>query len=165
MTAITGNLTIRPFQAADQDETRRLVLIGLGEHFGFIDEKMNPDLDDIQRYYVDLGHLFVLAEIAGQLVGTGALIEEDPWTGRLVRMSVDAEFRGRGIGKQLVHYLAGIARQRGYTRLLTETNDDWMDAIGLYHACGFETEGFRDGDIHLALDLIAAISAHAPEGL
>jgi ribosomal protein S18 acetylase RimI-like enzyme len=156
VSATTSNLTIRPFQAADQETARRLVLTGLGEHFGFIDETMNPDLDDIQAHYVDPGHCFVLAEIDGERVGTGALIEEDPQIGRLVRMSVDADYRGRGIGKQLVRYLTNVAKQRGYTRLVTETNDDWVDAIGLYRACGFETEGFRDGDIHLALDLATA---------
>jgi GNAT superfamily N-acetyltransferase len=149
----TDNLTIRPFQATDQNATRQLVLAGLGEHFGYIDETMNPDLDDIQGHYVDLGHQFVLAEINGHLIGTGALIEEDAQTGRLVRMSVDANYRGRGIGKTLVRYLVEKAKERGYTRVLTETNDDWYDAIGLYRACGFETEGFRDGDIHLTLDL------------
>jgi putative acetyltransferase len=153
MTTRAQDLTIRPFQAADQAAARRLVLTGLGEHFGFIDETANPDLDDIQMHYVDPGHQFVLAEIDGQIIGTGALIEEEPRTGRLVRMSVDANYRGRGIGKTLVRYLIDVARERGYTRLLTETNDDWYDAIGLYRACGFETEGFRDGDIHLWLDL------------
>jgi GNAT superfamily N-acetyltransferase len=153
MTSSIQEFAIRPFQAADQEMARRLVLAGLGEHFGFIDETMNPDLDDIQAHYVDPGHHFVLAEVDGQIIGTGALIEEGPQTGRLVRMSVDANYRGRGIGKQMVRYLTDVARERGYTRLLTETNDDWYDAIGLYRACGFETEGFRDGDIHLSLDL------------
>jgi ribosomal protein S18 acetylase RimI-like enzyme len=152
---ITDNLTIRPFEPVDQDQTRQLILQGLGEHFGSIDETMNPDLDDIQAHYVDPGHHFVLAEVDGQIIGTGALIAEGPQTGRLVRMSVDAKFRGRGIGKALVRHLIGVARERSYTRLLTETNDDWYDAIGLYRACGFATEGFRDGDVHLVLDLTA----------
>src|SRR5919106_927529 len=125
LTTSIQNLTVRPFQAADQETARRLVLTGLEEHFGFIDETMNPDLDDIQTHYVDPGHHFVLAEIDGQIIGTGALIEEGPNTGRLVRMSVDANYRGRGIGKRMVMYLADVARERGYTRLLTETNDDW----------------------------------------
>jgi GNAT superfamily N-acetyltransferase len=155
MTFSVQNLTIRPFRAADQEAARWLVLAGLKDHFGFIDETMNPDLDDIQAHYVDPGHHFVLAEIDGQIIGTGALIEEGPRTGRLVRMSVDASYRGRGIGKRVVMYLADVARERDYTRLVTETNDDWYDAIGLYRACGFETAGFRDGDIHLWLDLTA----------
>jgi ribosomal protein S18 acetylase RimI-like enzyme len=156
MTINIQELTIRPFQPADQEMARRLILAGLGEHFGFVDETMNPDLDDIHAHYVDPGHHFLLAEIDGQIIGTGALIEEAPQTGRLVRMSVDPNYRGRGIGKALVRYLMDVARERGYTRLLTETNDDWYDAIGLYRSCGFETEGFRDGDIHLALDLTAS---------
>jgi GNAT superfamily N-acetyltransferase len=155
MTINIQELTIRPFQPADQEMARRLILAGLGEHFGFVDETMNPDLDDIHAHYVDPGHHFLLAEIDGQIIGTGALIEEAAHTGRLVRMSVDPNYRGRGIGKALVRYLMDVARERGYTRLLTETNDDWYDAIGLYRSCGFETEGFRDGDIHLSLDLTA----------
>ena len=74
---------------------RSLILAGLGEHFGFVDESMNPDLDDIQTVYVDVGACFVIAEIAGDLAGTGALIEEEPGIGRLVRMSVSPVYRGK----------------------------------------------------------------------
>lgn len=151
---MTDGITIRPFAPADQVATRRLVLNGLGDHFGQIDETMNPDLDDIETHYLLPGHRFVLAERAGTIVGAGALIEESQDTGRLVRMSVDRNSRGQGIGRSLVNHLVAEARTRGYRRVVIETNDDWWDAIGLYRACGFTEFDRHSGDVHMALELV-----------
>lgn len=41
-------IKVRPFETRDQVAARKLILSGLGEHFGFIDERLNPDLDDIE---------------------------------------------------------------------------------------------------------------------
>ncbi|HKG25851.1 MAG TPA: GNAT family N-acetyltransferase [Thermomicrobiales bacterium] len=150
---MSDGITIRPFAPADQTATRRLVLNGLGDHFGHIDETLNPDLDDIETHYLIPGHRFVLAERAGTIVGAGALIEESPDTGRLVRMSVARHHRGQGIGRALVTHLVAEARLRGYRRVLIETNDDWWDAIGLYRACGFVEFDRHSGDVHMALAL------------
>jgi ribosomal protein S18 acetylase RimI-like enzyme len=147
------DLRFRSFAPADQAAVRTLVLNGLGDHFGTIDETLNPDLDDIAGHYLAAGHRVLVAEKDGAIVGSGILIEEDAATGRLVRMSVDKRQRGQGIGKQLVQHLIASARARGYTRLLIETNDDWWDAIGLYRACGFTEFDRRDGEIHMSLDL------------
>jgi ribosomal protein S18 acetylase RimI-like enzyme len=146
-------VTIRDFRPEDQPVVRALVLGGLGDHFGTIDETKNPDLDDIPTAYVAKGSKVIVAELGAEIVGAGTLIEEHPGIGRLVRMSVAKGQRGRGIGRNLVSYLLEEARRRGYRRVLVETTDDWQDAIGLYRACGFQTEGFRDGDIHMYLDL------------
>lgn len=148
-----GEIDIRPFVSADQPAVRALVLAGLGDHFGVIDEGRNPDLDDIAASYLDRGDLFLVAEIDGALAGTGALIAEGPGVGRLVRMSVAADCRRRGVGRALVAALVGAAKARGQTRLVLETNDDWADAIGLYFASGFAETHRANGDVHFARDL------------
>jgi hypothetical protein len=66
--------TLRSFVPADQDAAYSLILEGLGGHFGFIDTSLNPDLDDIQSAYLDTGACFVVADVGGDLAGTGALI-------------------------------------------------------------------------------------------
>ncbi len=38
---MTSPLTIRPFAPGDQEAARRLILEGLVEHFGFVDEALN----------------------------------------------------------------------------------------------------------------------------
>ncbi len=110
-------VTIRAFRPDDQEAARILILAGLGEHFGFIDESMNPDLDDIQRSYKANGAVFVVAEARGGIVGTGALIEKAPETGRLVRMSVSPHHRGKGIGRALVGRLLSEAPREGIYQL------------------------------------------------
>lgn len=145
-------LTIRPFHPADQVAARRLILGGLGEHFGFIDASFNPDLDDIWRHYVLAGATFAVAEVDGELVGTGALVAEATGgqaAGRMVRVSVSAEYRRLGIGRRLVNYLVEAARRRGYRQLVVETNHDWHDAIRLYRACDFIEYGRDEESVHL----------------
>lgn len=45
-------LHIRPFTIHDQAAARTLILNGLGEHFGLIDETFTPDLNDITASYL-----------------------------------------------------------------------------------------------------------------
>jgi ribosomal protein S18 acetylase RimI-like enzyme len=128
---------IRSFEPHDQYTARQLILAGLGEHFGWIDETRNPDLDDITKNYLERGYTFLIAEIDGELVGTGALITHDDKTGRIVRMSVCKNHRRRGIGRALVERLLKIARAQGFAQVLVGTELNWDDAIGLYKRCGF----------------------------
>ncbi len=95
-------MRIRSFEPRDQDTARRLILAGLGEHFGWIDETRNQDLDNITVNYIERGSTFLLAEIDGTLVGTAALITESKDTGRIVRVSVSQMYRRKGIGRVLV---------------------------------------------------------------
>lgn len=146
--------TIRPFVPADQIAARALILTGLGEHWGYIDETLNPDLDGISEAYPPETSYFLVAEEDGALIGAGCLTEDDAETGRLVRMSVASAARGKGIGRRLVAELEAAARARGYTRLVCETTEDWVDATGLYLATGFTEVGIWDGDRHFEKRLI-----------
>lgn len=150
---IAQGIVIRPFTTHDQTSTRALILAGLSDHFGTLDERLNPDLNNIAANYVCSGSQFIVAELGSEIVGSGALITETPGTGRIVRMSVARHHRGRGIGRALVNHLLDAARARGDRRVVVETTDDWADAIGLYRACGFTQFDHRDGDIHLCLEL------------
>jgi GNAT superfamily N-acetyltransferase len=130
--------TLRPFTPADQPVARALILAGLGERFGFIDETRNPDVDDIAAHYLAQGHLFLVAELAGVVVGTGALLfEDDGATCQLVRVSTRRDLRGQGIARLIVEALLAEARQRGRRRVWVETNEGWRDAIALYQRLGF----------------------------
>jgi ribosomal protein S18 acetylase RimI-like enzyme len=156
-----ADLHIRPFTAADQAAARRLILDGLGEHFGFVDETCNPDLDDIAANVVGRGHLFLVAFIGVELVGTAALllvlsgveVFENARAGRIVRVSVERDHRRQGIGRALVARLVDAARARGLARLWMETNDDWTDTIAFYRRCGFVEYDRRAGNVYMALNL------------
>ena len=133
---------------------KRLVNDGLGEHFGVVVESFNPDLDDIAAHYIADGHVFIVAEHAGTLAGTGGLLcEPDGTTGQVVRVSVRHDVRGQGIGSAIVEHLLAVARERGLRRIWMETNVDWITAIRLYEACGFREYARQDGLVFLEREI------------
>lgn len=144
---------IRPFKPDDQLAARALILQGLGEHFGFIDESINLDLDDLDANYCTLERVLLVAEQDAQLVGAGALVTLDEHAAQMVRVSVSSAHRRRGIARQIVTTLVNIARQWGFERMEVETNNDWVDAIGLYQSLGFIEHVRDDISVYMALRL------------
>lgn len=129
-------ITLTPFQPQDQAEARSLILSGLVEHWGWLDETKNPDLDDIGTSF-DEG-FFLVARQDGRLVGTGGLLPTlDPAVWQIVRMSVAADLRRAGLGRQILDTLEQAARQRGVQRLILETTATWQEVIAFYLRCGF----------------------------
>lgn len=130
-------IQFRSFASQDQDAARALILTGLGEHFGLIDETLNPDLDDINANYVLSGHPFLLAEHQQKIVGTGALLIQSEANGELVRISTASTYRRLGIARTICEQLIQHARQQGLRRLIVETTPGWDDPIRLYQRLDF----------------------------
>lgn len=150
---LPSRIFIRQIRAEDQVVSRNIILSGLGEHFDLVDTALNPDLDDIVSTYSASGHQFVVATIEESIVGTGGLRMENIQEGRIVRLSVIRELRGRGIGQAIVTYLINMARELSLHRIHVETNRDWYPAISLYDHCGFKQLYADDENVHMALDL------------
>jgi GNAT superfamily N-acetyltransferase len=150
-----GELCIRSFEVGDQEQARWLILEGLGEHFGYIDETLNPDLDDILHNYIIPGHVFVVACMGREIVGTGALISLGEGLSEMVRISTRKDYRRRGIGQAIITYLVNVARQRGDRRIIVKTNASWDDAINLYKRLDFVEYGRTTIGVGLELLLAA----------
>ena len=150
---IPPDITIRAIAREDQITSRGLILSGLGEHFSKIDPSLNPDLDDIVAFYPERGHQFVVAALGDRIVGAGGLLVENHDAGRIVRLSVTPELRGRGIGRSIVADLIQRAINSQLLRINVETNLDWYQAIGLYERCGFRELYTDDESVHMILDI------------
>jgi len=145
---------LRDFTDDDQAAVRALVQGGLRERWGdSFDPSANPDLDDVAAHYVERGAEVVVAEVGGEVVGTGVLQPEQDRRGRILRVSVRAEHRRRGIGRQIVEELVDRARQRGMSAVVVLTDTPWTSATALYRACGFECTYCDARDTSFALHL------------
>jgi GNAT superfamily N-acetyltransferase len=144
-----SHISIQPFQRADQNEVKDLILAGLGEHWGSIDSKRNPDLDDIITSYT--GAVFLVAHLDGQLAGSGALMPRSQTKAEIVRMSVARNFRRQGIGRLILKHLLEHARKVGFKEIVLETTATWQEAIQFYKDNGFQVTHFQDGDIFFRL--------------
>lgn len=148
-------IKIKKFDISEQDQARSIILEGLGEHFGYIDETCNPDIDDIDDNYIKKGDLFIVAYSNYELVGTGALTIETEEVVRLVRISVSKTYRKKGVGKRIVEYLLEEAKWRGYGRIVVSTNINWAAAICLYENCGFKEYDRDNVEVHMYKNLFS----------
>jgi putative acetyltransferase len=82
---------------------------------------------------------FYSAWIGDQLVGCGALKHLADDHGELKSMRAHPDWRGKGVGKAILHHLLAQARARGYARVSLETGrpEPFLSARRLYESHGF----------------------------
>jgi len=123
------------FRSEYQGAAADLVNLGLGEHFGHVDKKMNPDLFDIGLSYVE--GVFLLALSGNQVVGTGSLMPLGDGVGQIARMHTASKYRRQGLASRLLRKLEKQAEARDFHTVVLETNIDWFDAITFYLRNGY----------------------------
>lgn len=145
---------LRDFRLSDQDALRHLILDGLRERWGDeFDASMNPDLEDLASSYLERGADIVVWEEVGCLVATGLLLQDEGDAGRILRMSVAATHRRRGLGRRIIDELIARARYRKMSEVRVLTDTPWSSAVELYRACGFTELGSDGTDTHFVMSL------------
>jgi putative acetyltransferase len=81
------------------------------------------------------------------LMGCAALREVDSGHGEIKSMRTAPEHLRKGVARQLLTHIIGVARDRGYIRLGLETGSgpDFEPALALYRSFGFK-DGEMFGD-------------------
>jgi Acetyltransferases len=146
--SICERVVIKDADASTATMARELVIRGLSERFPVYDSSKNPDLYDILESYIKKGDIFLVGLIDNSVVCTGALVREDDGICRIVRMSVDRDYRGVGLGKMMLKALEDRSRNMGYRKILIETNSSWHSAVGLYKSWGFNIYKTDGGCTH-----------------
>jgi predicted GNAT family N-acyltransferase len=105
----------------------------------FIEEQRVPeqeewdDRDAVSRHVVAL-------DAKRDAVGTGRL---DP-TGKIGRVAVLPQYRGSGVGADIVRHLVELAERLGLTEVHLNAQ---VDALGFYERLGFRAEGPEFGEV------------------
>jgi|GEM_PF-247259 len=78
----------------------------------------------------------------------------------IANIVVAAEARGGGVARALMTLALGMARDRGYERVMLEAAADNAPALGLYSAMGFNNVGrrpnyYRRGDVLISAEVFA----------
>jgi GNAT superfamily N-acetyltransferase len=123
-------VTMREVRGADVEAVVPLLLLA---------EPSEPSL----RW--SLGHMadaVYRADAEGQLIGAATL----RWQGEpaeILELAVAAEQQGRGMGRQIIDWLAGEARRRGKRRLVVGTANSSLGNIAFYQKCGLRMDHVR----------------------
>jgi GNAT superfamily N-acetyltransferase len=102
----------------------------------------------LDRFLASEADSLVVAEVDESVVGLASLheslaLEYDEPAAKLSAIVVDADHRGRGVGKALVEALEAEARARKCALIFLTTNERRADAHAFYEAVGFEYTGRR----------------------
>lgn len=110
------------------------------EHNVPVTLEAQPDLLDIERYYLQTGGHFWGAFHENELVGTIALISLGHNAGAIRKMFVKKEYRGKetGIAQQLLGILEEYCRNNGIGQLYLGTVEVLKAAYRFYERNGFE---------------------------
>jgi ribosomal protein S18 acetylase RimI-like enzyme len=93
------------------------------------------------------GILF-MAEVEGKIAGMGALTQLNDDTGEIKRMYNRPQYRGRGLGKQMLNKLLETGRKYGYTSFMLDTPKWAHAAQHIYKSAGFkEIEEYPESQI------------------
>jgi ribosomal protein S18 acetylase RimI-like enzyme len=145
---MTADLTLRRYRPTDCDRVLAVHEAALRDEGVYVEGAPEPDLEDVQAAYRDAGGAFLVGELDGELVATGAFrpaggylsdfLEVTDDTAELKRMRVDPDHQGRGFGRQVYRELERRARTRGFSELVLDTMPSLTAARGLYESEGFE---------------------------
>ena len=113
-------------------------------------EGLDHDIAHWQEEYDGrTGVLLVVADAAGEVVGTAAVRLLEPGVGEIKRMWLRPAWQGRGLGRRLMDACLDEARRLGSRALRLDTQAKLEAAVGLYRAYGF-SEVARYNDNHRA---------------
>ena len=119
------------------------------------EQRQNPSLDDCQRVFAEISaspsHELLVAEDRGEVVGTLVLLivpnlshGARPWA-LVENIIVNEQYRRQGIGRLLMNYAVGKAKEAGCYKIELSSNKRRKGAHKFYRSMGFElsAHGFR----------------------
>jgi len=136
---MTAGFTVRRALLEDHAAVAR----ELADYLAFIGDALDAGgLDhDIahwqEEYDGRVGVLLVVADAAGEVVGTAAVRLLGPGVGELKRMWLRPAWQGRGLGRRLMDACLDEARRLGCRALRLDTQAKMEAAVHLYRAYDF----------------------------
>jgi L-amino acid N-acyltransferase YncA/DNA-binding transcriptional ArsR family regulator len=142
---LPGDVTVRAMTDADWDAVRRIYAEGIATGHATFETEV-PSRKSLKEKWLP-GHRWV-AEIDGTVEGWAALTAvsaRDCYRGVAENsVYVGDGYRGRGVGKSLMHKQVNEADAAGLWTLQTSIFPENRASIALHHASGYRTVGFRE---------------------
>jgi predicted GNAT family N-acyltransferase len=117
----------------------------------FVEEQAVPSDEELDTYDLFATHFLVrltdssLSEEKA-VIGTARLVDKGEGIGKVGRVAVRQDHRGKGVGARLMRFIEETARSAGFRRLVLDAQ---CSAIPFYAKLGYRAEGdiFLDAGI------------------
>ena len=154
-----NNILYRKIQTKDNSEIAKIIRTALEEY----DEAKpgtvytDPTTDALFELFSTPNSAYFIAELDGKILGGCGIFPTmnlPAGYAELVKIYLKKEFRGMGIGRELMNRSIDFAIETGYTHLYLESFPSLKEAIQLYQKMDFKTVSKPLGDSgHFACDV------------
>jgi N-acetylglutamate synthase-like GNAT family acetyltransferase len=136
MASLMVDIQLRSFRPGDDAAFRALNEDWILKYFAMEEADQVVLGDPVGQILKQGGHIF-MAMAKDRAIGCCALLAMGGHTFELAKMAVMEDYRGQGIGRELLHYAIKQAKALGATRLFLGSNSKLANAIHLYESVGF----------------------------
>lgn len=155
-----NNILIRKIQPSDDPFIAKIIRTALEEYGEAKPGTVytDPTTDELYETFSSAPKSgYFIAELDGEVIGGSGIYPTKNLPkgyAELVKIYLKSEYRGKGIGKQLMDRSIVYAKEKGYTHLYLESFPSLKEAIVLYEKIGFERVESPLGDSgHFACDV------------
>jgi ribosomal protein S18 acetylase RimI-like enzyme len=134
----TGTTIIQEYEPVHQPFFEGLYRDWFTGHFRATPEPKDEFvLQEPEKAILEHGGAILVAMQEDRPAGTVALKKADSYTFELTKMAVSEEFRGNGLGKELVRAAIGKAASLGAKRIILYSHKSLDAALHIYRKLGF----------------------------
>jgi putative acetyltransferase len=128
--------TIRHARPDDGRPVRRFVFDILNEYG--VPADPDDDDQDVMRFGAPAdGVVQLVAEVDGEPIGSAILTPYGDDEIKLSKLFLKPEFRGLGLGRDMLERSVAEARERGFRRISLRTRERYAEAVRLYERSGW----------------------------
>ena len=132
-----SDIMIVPYRAEFKTSFERLNRRWIEAGFKVEDRDQAVFDDPVTKILTPGGAIFFAVTPGGQVVGTCALLRQNPLRAELAKMAVQEQFQGFGLGRRLGQAVIDYAEAAGFEDIVLESNQRLKPAISLYRSLGF----------------------------
>ncbi|MEW5745859.1 MAG: GNAT family N-acetyltransferase [Nitrospirota bacterium] len=156
-------VTLRPAVPADAAEIINTVRSTSLERSYVLMEEYGRNAASEEAYIRDMDrqhNLLLVAVADGAVIGSLAALQADgggrPQTAHVLNIGlhIAKEYRGHGIGTEMLKYTAAWARERGFTKLEAAIFTTNKRSLNLFRKAGFVEDGTRQKQIRVGKNYI-----------
>ena len=130
-------LKIAAYESMYHHEYKRLSIEWL-EKYNLLEPADLPMLDYPQEEILDKGGSIFLAHYDKTIVGTISIMREGKNNFEILKLGVNSDYQGLGIGRKLMAHCIDICKNKNADAIILETNTKLLSAITLYKSLGFK---------------------------
>lgn len=100
-------------------------------------QNFDYEINNLQEMYSEPTGALILITLINKTIGVAGIRKFEDNDCELKRMYVKDEYRGLGIGRQILEYAIELAKKMNYDKIKLDTHESMQAAIKLYMGYGF----------------------------